>query len=167
MPPPSPRFVNLPTPYLFFFPILLKVFQCSRKSNCKSIQIANQFRLDCIHIFMPCVFYLMLSCWCFFFLLKKFWELLFFLCPRGSRATYEFRIPCSDAGTRDRGPLPIFGRPYSNRGADSAHPLLLTPPIFFTFRHQCHAYKKVLYQLFLSERILTHCIVEWIKHIST
>ena len=50
VPPPSPRFVNLPTPYLFFFPILLKVFQRSRKSNCKSIQIANQFRLDCIRI---------------------------------------------------------------------------------------------------------------------
>ena len=33
---------------------------------------------------------------------------------------------------------PIFGRlvnPISTRGADSAHPLLLAPTIFFTFRH--------------------------------
>ena len=25
----------------------------------------------------------------------------------------------------------------SNQGADSAHPLLLAPPNFFTFRHRC------------------------------
>ena len=38
----------------------------------------------------------------------------------------------------------IFGRsinPIFQPGeADSDHPLLLTPPIFFTFRHHCNKY---------------------------
>ena len=50
-------------------------------------------------------------------------------------------IFCSDAGTREAGgPLapPIFDKsinPIPIRGADSTHPLLLAPPIFFTLRH--------------------------------
>ena len=30
--------------------------------------------------------------------------------------------------------LPLF---LTDQGADSAHPLLLAPPNFFTFRHRC------------------------------
>ena len=63
---------------------------------------------------------------------------------RLSSTTY---ICSSEAGTGGRGqgataPPPIFGRsinPIPAMGADSAHPLLLAPPISFTFRHHCVA----------------------------
>ena len=45
---------------------------------------------------------------------------------------------CRDVGTRGAIAPPIFGKsvnPILTRGADSAQPLLLAPPIFFTFRH--------------------------------
>ena len=47
-------------------------------------------------------------------------------------------------------PSPIFGKsvnPILTTGADSANPLLLAPPIFFTFRHHCFLDCVLLYHI--------------------